>query len=362
MSRNTTAPRGVATVDDLAVRSLSVGGTPVNPRASQNPDWFGGQYAYNVTSTPADAAKLAAVLAQKLATYLVEYSVVAKNCLRLAVPSAKAVRTGLINVPTFTSVFPAGVAGVPYWSSVDVTANRPWTGGNAQLGNFGDGTFAAGTTQTINPKYVLQSDALIDELARVMAIGYLDGSLCGLYAQMSSNTPVGSSNSTLATASLTSAISEIVAGGAFVAGMPIFFVLPEQNAIDLNTVALEPFAGYIATDFVTGRRRIYSGGVLAEIFFSEKVAVTSSVNKHGFAFTPAGIGLVTSAVASSSTDPNSATPLTTTAIVSSTAVNNFVASVQYGLAAASGNNFAFQVYLNAAQGLIDNAGGVRVES
>lgn len=364
MSRYTTAPRGVATQDDLALRSLSVGGTPVIPAVGQNPDWFRGGNPYNLTSTPADAAKLAAILAQKLATYLIEYSVVAKNCLRVAVPSNKSVLANGngagIYFPTSVST---GVNGLAWVSQVDYPAGVPWSGGSVNTA-FGAGTFTAGTTQTINPRFVLQSDALIDELARCMAIGYLDTQLLALYNQFTNNAPVGTPGSQVTAAVMTAAIAAIAGNAAYVAGSPIFFVLSETDAKGFDTVALEPDLGWVASDYISGRRRIYSGGVLAEIFTSERVKVTGTgpATNHNIAFTPLAIGLVSSAVQTAFTDPNSTTPFTTASIVSSTAVNNFVASVKYGLTAASGNNFAFNALPNCAACLIDNGCGIRVES
>jgi hypothetical protein len=349
---------------NLSCETLKVGGVQLDLAADDAPDWFIGQvFNPNTVPTVAMAKTLAQKLAQKLATYLVQYSVVAKNCLRLAVPAAATSgggnASGVVTVPSTLSTGQTnGGPLVPYL----IGSSGSFTPGNAQLSST-SGTFPIGTTVTVNPAYMLRSDALIDFLARSMAIGYLDSILLALYAQFTTNTPVGTAASGSVSATILNlAITEITGQTAYLGGAPVIFVLSEAQALSVNTVAAEPDAGFVASNFVDGRRRFYSGDVLAEILVSELVAITSSTHVHGIAFCPSAIGLATAPAPSPTTDPNSTTPLTTSNIVSSAAYKNFVASVRYGLTPSSGNLYAFNVNPFGFCGVIDNPLGVRVES
>ena len=111
---------------------------------------------------------------------------------------------------------------------------------------------------------------------------------------------------------------------------------------------------------------------MAEIFISEKIKITGSAppNAHGIGFCPSAFALASAPVTASNLDPVSGVTLMTAALVSSTVVNNFVASVKYGLASVgstgnatlNSNLFAFNVAPNAVAGIVDNALGIRVDS
>jgi hypothetical protein len=145
--------------------------------------------------------------------------------------------------------------------------------------------------------------------------------------------------------------------------MPITVVLGEQAALDLDTISSEPFPGFVAADHTGARRRIYTDGTFAEICFSENVVKTGTnpVVHHGVAFAPQAILLGSAPVASPTQNPYSATPLTTSNVVSSTPVNNFISTVKFSLAASSGTGFDFSLCPNLAGGIGDNTLGVRIE-
>lgn len=354
---------------------------------------------YNPTATVTDAQLAAQTLANRTAYWVIQLNPIAGAVLRFTVPQGSMTFAhNVINFPVIgTSSTTAGQfrpwassnPASPYyaatnicWGIVTVYPQGCWdnTWGNSQASTFGSG---GGVGQAINANPVLLNTypALLDKFAQQLASDYLDSQLAGLYAQFTSHTPVGTGGSALTDATLGKGIVAINTDATYTPGESIYIVLGEEALQPWYQTVFTNGNAYTKTPGVNDFQAFFKRGIPLvsgqaalggqvttpfEVIISSQVphTGTSPVARHGFAFSPTAIIMV-------SQTPNPGEDINNVsgggvipagfALASSQNVNNFISTIKYSTTAVSGNNFSFAMDCVVGAGISSNRHGVRVE-
>ena len=347
---------------------------------------------YAPTSTAADAANLATILAAKTANYVVQYSAWGRGATRVALTAADLSYGDTFDIPnngtnvTGTGGVVCNPNNVLLWNQNKLGSAYPWSqagcGGNSQvvMTSASSGNWVGSVqTFTINPKFALQNPDIVDRLARAMAQGYMDKAINSAYGQFSSNAPAGIPGTTLTSATLGAALSAISGQSSVEPGTPMSIILGEEALFSLvYQASYTAGAAFNQTTWQgllsslwqriahTGGFATVGGTSVSNPLYTLEAGVvrstgTSPVAQHGVAMTPSAV-MVISAPAVGNVDPvTGVTVANGFALTSSAPKNGFVSTIRYSTSPTAANRFSFALDAFAAWGLWNNQHGVRIE-
>lgn len=227
------------------------------------------------TATAADALALAQALASRVAYWAVQTSPIARGTTRFVVPGSYAAFGDFFNIVQPVNMnYPQCFTG-RIWYNTRVDGTYPWSipqgglpsCGNSQVVMGGSGSsYSAGQIYQLNPAFMLSNPDMIDSLAKQMAYGYLDNAILGLYAQMTSNSPVGLPGTPLSTAVIASGFQTVTTGAFGTAAQRINFIA--RTGDGGGTVNLTSGTGAV----------VGAGTAFASTMIGYSISIATSVN------------------------------------------------------------------------------------